>query len=140
MPSDLAITLALLRFGALSATEKLRVLDEYQARSDAGPGGPHVWNPCVEVIESLWRDTNMCANETSFKDCFSKEERLLLDEIASLAWLMLTEHYSALVERSVFQTPIGQQLSSLCEKALVRLSLPSEEVLPFWDLMCYTCD
>jgi len=56
MPSDLAILLGLLRYGALPAAEKVRVLGDYQARSDSSGGGPHIWNPSVEVIESL------CAN------------------------------------------------------------------------------
>jgi hypothetical protein len=106
MPSELAITLALLRFGGLDAPEKLRVLDDYQKRSDAEPaGGPHVWNPCVEVIESLWQDTNSCAHEVAFQDKFSREDRKLLGEIAAVAWDLLTKHYSELVSRSVFQSP-----------------------------------
>lgn len=140
MPSDLAITLGLLRFGALHAPEKLQVLDDYQARCDAEGGGPHVSNPCVEVIESLWQDTNCCANEVGCLERFSVEERRILGEIATLAKRILLEHHPALVDRSVFQTPIGQQLSSLCEQAAMRLSSAGEEVLPFWDLMCHTCD
>jgi hypothetical protein len=53
---------------------------------------------------------------------------------------ILLEHYPALVDRSVFQRPIGRQLSALCQEAVTRLASGSEEVLSFWDLMCYTCD
>src|SRR6266404_6119848 len=122
MPSDLAITLGLLRFAALEAPEKLRVLDDYQERCDSErAGGPHVWNPCVEVIESLWHDTNSCADETAFQDKFTQEDRKLLREIAAVTWEILEKHYSELVSRSVFQSPVGRQLSSLCAKALTRL-------------------
>jgi len=140
MPSDLAITLGLLRFGALEAPDKLLVLEAYQARSDAQGGGPHVWNPCVEVIESLWQFTNSSANEVCGPEKFSAEERCFLGEIATLTRRILHEHYPALVDRSVFQTPIGQQLSSLCKHALARLPPTGEETLLFWDLMCHTCD
>jgi hypothetical protein len=139
MPSDLAITLGLLRFGALPVSEKMRVLDDYQARSNSSGGGPHVWNPCVEVIESLWRDTNACANETSYDGVFKTEDRQLLREIAALAWSML-DHQPALVDRSAFHTPAGQELSSLCTDAVTRLASDAAEELAFWDLMCHTCD
>jgi hypothetical protein len=139
MPSDLAIILGLLRFGALSAPEKIAVLDEYQARSNSAGGGPHVWNPCVEVIESLWQYANSCAEETFYDGIFRAEDRRLLGEIATVASSML-DHQQALVDHSAFQTPTGQKLSSLCGEAVARLASDNIEKLPFWDLMCYTCD
>jgi len=139
MPSDLAVTLGLLRFGALPASEKIRVLDDYQARSDSSGGGPHVWNPSVEVIESLWSFTTAYASETSGDGACRAEDRQLLSEIARLAESIL-DHQPALVDRSVFQTPTGQTLTSLCTEAVARLASDGVEELPFWDLMCYTCD
>jgi hypothetical protein len=139
MPSRLAETLGLLRFGALPSSEKLRVLDDYLARCDREHGGPHVWNPCVEVIESLWSYTNTYASETEFDGVFRTEDRQLLGEIATLC-VSILDHQAVLVDRSFFGTPADQALSSLCAEVVTRLASSAEEELPFWDLMCYTCD
>jgi hypothetical protein len=136
MPSERAILLGLLRFGALSAADKIQVLDDYQAHSDSVGGGPHVWNPCVEVIESLWKCSGGC------DDSITEESRQLLSQVHGLTDRILeeTELYSALTSRTVFSLPIGQELALRCKQAVERLSEADIEELPFWDLMCYTCD
>lgn len=139
MPSNLAVTLGLLRFGALPASEKLRVLGDYQARCDSSGGHPHVWNPSVEVIESLWSFTTSGASETNGGIGCKAEDRALLREIAGVAENLLADQ-CALVDGSAFQTPDGQTLSVLCAKAVSRLGSDGVEELSFWDLLCHTCD
>ena len=139
MPSDRSILLGLLRFGALPVPEKVRALSEYQVRSDSAGGGPHVWNPSVEVIESLWRTSNTFAYESSHDGVFTVEDRERLGKISKLAWSLL-DYQPALVDHSAFQMPLAQELASLCTEAVSRLESADVEYLPFWDLMCYTCD
>jgi hypothetical protein len=138
-PSDLAITIALLRFGALGAPEKLRVLDDYQKRCREQGGGPHVWNPSVEAIESLWRNMSSYECAVRFADV-GDEERRIFAEIASVADKLLDKQVPDLVDGSSFQSAVGQKLSSLSRDALGRLASHQEEELSFWDLMCFTCD
>jgi hypothetical protein len=139
-PSDLAITLGLLRFGSLDTTEKLRVLDDYHKRCRSEPGGgPHVWNPSAEVIESLWQDMSSYECAVTSADV-GNEERRMFAEIAEMADKLLERQVPDLVDGSAFQTAAGQRLSSLCRNALDRLASHQEQELSFWDLMCFTCD
>jgi len=92
MPSERAILLGLLRFGALSAAEKVRALDEYQAHSDSVGGGAHVDEPGWEVIWSLriYTKPNDDITDTGIRRVLSRvhelSDRLLQDEILSSAW------------------------------------------------------
>ena len=136
MPSERAILLALLRFGALSATEKIRVLDEYQAHSDSVGGGPHVDDPCYEVMVSLH-------NYTSESDAVSDAgSRQILSCIHGLLDRIFEDRElsSACDNRTIFDLAICLELESACKKAVARLASADVEDLPFWDLMCYTCD
>ena len=60
MPSEISLIVGLLRFGAMDASEKLRVFGEYDAQCALCPQvegaitTPHLWNPSVEVTEALW--------------------------------------------------------------------------------------
>src|ERR1041384_6202983 len=136
MPSERAMLLGLLRFGALSATDKIRVLDEYQAHSDSVGGGPHVDDPCYEVMVSLWRYTfeSDAVSDADSRQILSSVhgllERILEDRELSSAW----------ENRTIFTLPIGLELESACREAVQRLASGDVEDLPFWDLMCYTCD
>jgi hypothetical protein len=138
-PSNLAITIALLRFGALDGPEKIRVLDDYLVESKKKHGGPHVWNPNVEVIESLWRDMRSYECAVRFADV-GNEERRIFEEIAEVADKLLEKQVPDLVDGSAFQGAVGQKLLVLCREALGRLASRQEQELSFWELMCFTCD
>lgn len=136
MPSSRAILLGLLRFGALSATDKTHVLDAYQAHCNSAGGGPHVDEPCWEVMWSLRTHTkpgNDIADAESRQILSSVHElsaRILEDEALSAAW----------DDRTIFNSNISLELESACKRAIARFASADVEDLPFWDLMCYTCD
>ena len=136
MPSSRAILLGLLRFGALSATDKLRVLDEYQAHCSSVGGGPHVDEPAWEVMWSLRTHTKQSDDITDagsrkiLSSVHRLSARFLEDEALSSAW----------DDRTVFTLPISLELESACKEAVECVASVNVEDLPFWDLMCYTCD
>jgi len=127
MPTRLQILRALLSFGAAEASEKSRVLDEYQAHSDAVKAGPHVWSPTFEVIEALQSYVKFCADEPSFGD----KGRRLLEDISATTDRMAGAPETEFADRSVFRSALGEQLCSLCRLAMTELRLPEDEVLPF---------
>jgi hypothetical protein len=131
MPSERQILFALLRFGAASPEEKTRVMVDYLENSRIRGGGPHVWNPDVEVVESLW--TYPC------RYAESEAEKAIGEEIEQVADSLL-ENQDALVDRSAFSAPLGLELKAACAKLLTVCGPEKEEALPFWDLMCHTCD
>ena len=137
MPSKCAILLGLLRFGALNAADKMRVLSEYQAYSDSVGGGPHVEDPCFEVIESLRSYSTFASDEVVDAEC-----RQILSRIRELLDRVFEdpELWSALTQRTVFSLPIGLELESVCKGAVACLAAAGIEDLPFWEVMCYTCD
>jgi hypothetical protein len=131
LPSGRQILFALLRFGAASPDGKAQVMEAYLEISRGRGGGPHVWNPDVEVVESLWKYPCRCAE--------SEAETAIGTEIERIADNLL-ENQPALVDRTAFAAPLGLELQATCGKLLALCGPEKEEPLSFWDLMCYTCD
>lgn len=136
MPSSRAILLSLLRFGALSATDKIRVLNEYQAHCDSTGGGPHNDEPGWEAIWSLRTYTKPSDDfaDTKCSQTLSRvhelSDRLLKHEDLEPVW----------DDGTIFTLPISLELESVCKSAIECLASVDIEDLPFLDLMCYTCD
>ena len=41
---------------------------------------------------------------------------------------------------TIFNLPASLELELACKEAVARLASADVEDLPFWDLMCFTCD
>ena len=143
--SDISLFVALLRFGAMDASEKLRTFEDYDVQCavqcpqvEGAITTPHLDNPCVEVMERLWSVANMCAHETYYEAVFKADDRRLFGEITTLLDRIFRENKPLVADRSVFASPFGRQLSLLCAEAVTRLSSESVERVSFWDLMCYS--
>jgi len=136
MPSSRAILLGLLKFGALSATEKKRVVDEYLAHCSSTGGGPHNDEPSWEAIWSLRTFTKPSDDkpELGCRQILSRvhelSDRLLKHEDLEPVW----------EDGTIFNMPASLELESACKEAVAHLASADVEDLPFWDLMCYTCD
>ena len=131
MPTERQILYGLLRFGAAEPKEKARIMSEYLAMSRTRGGGPHVWNPDVEIVESLSRVSRFATGD--------KAADVALASIQRDAEVLL-EVQTAIVDRSAFASPQGIALQGKCGEALIVLGPEQENALPFFDLMCHTCD
>jgi hypothetical protein len=131
MPTERQILYSLLRFGAATPDEKTQTMLEYLETSTKLGGGPHVWNPDVEIIESLYSMPRRLAE--------SEEVAEGLKVIEYLAARLLDEQ-STIVDRSAYRSPLGGALQSKCIEALATLGPEKEQPLPFFELMCQTCD
>lgn len=136
MPSSRAILLGLLKFGALSVTEKKRVVDEYLAHCSSTGGGPHNDDLSWEAIWSLRTYTKPSVDITDpagrqlLSNVHELSDRLLKHEDLEPVWN----------EDAIFVLPVSLELESACKEAVAYLTSADVEDLPFGDLMCYTCD
>lgn len=131
MASKRQILFGLLRFGAADPQEKTSIVESYLQLCQAPKGSPHVWNPDVEIVESLWRYPCQFAE--------SAEEEKICSEIERVADSLL-ENQAAIVDRSAFMGQLGLELQEKCVQALTICGPDKEAPLSFFDLMCHTCD
>ncbi len=106
-------------------------MNEYLAECRKRHGGPHVWNPDVEIVESLSRYTRRDPELPDMKE--------ILEPVADCADELLNDIQS-LVDRSAFSGPRGRQLCALCAAALTQVGPLARPEISFWELMCLTCD
>lgn len=132
-PTETQLFVTLLHFGATDSAGKAKLLDGYLAEASANGGGPHVWDPNVEMVEALHSHTLGDGKD------LSDEARNAFRRVNAIAWELL-DNQSLLVDRSAFDSPLGDALVKGCRELLVAIEADESQKIPIWNLMCFVCD